>query len=202
MDIDTPGKFIGNLKVFRIFNRGLILNTIRLKHPIYRNKISGLNKSLGPGIISELLKEDLTQEEGIKEQCIVKNPLNLSLKQSKPFIGAINLAHAITRFAIADINSCLIIESSLETLSQNSVKFIQKCFKELRILGFENIIKLIDPGSIILGARISYLQHLISRELIQFVSRRNYFGRENNIKVLPSSLKVRPRLLNTANAAS
>ncbi len=144
MVIDTSGIITGNAKVLRSINRGTILNIIREQHPISRIKISrltGLNKSTVSSIISELLKEDLIHEEEIKDQNIGRNPLNLSLKLGKYFVGAINIDHAITRFAIADIDGSFIGESTLEAVPQNPDKFIQKCSKELMNLCSENNIR-------------------------------------------------------------
>ncbi len=144
MVIDTSGIITGNSKVLRSINRGTILNIIREKHPISRisiSRLTGLNKSTVSSITSELLKENLIHEEEIKDQNIGRNPLNLSLKLGKYFVGAINIDHAITRFAIADIDGSLIAESSLEAPPQNPEKFIQKCSKELMDLCSKNNIK-------------------------------------------------------------
>lgn len=134
MIIDTSGIITGNAKVLRSINRATILNIIREKKPISRisiARLTGLNKSTVSSIISELLKEELIYEEEIKDQNIGRNPLNLSLKLGKYYVGAINIDHAITRFAIADIDGSIIEESSIEAVPQNPEKFTQKCSKEL-----------------------------------------------------------------------
>ncbi len=124
----------GNAKVLRGINRTMILNIIRERQPISRiniARLTGLNKSTVSSIISELLKEDLIFEQLIEDQNIGRNPLNLSLKLGKYYIGAINIDSSLTRFAVADIDGSIKGTSSINTEPKDPVKFTETCIKEL-----------------------------------------------------------------------
>jgi predicted NBD/HSP70 family sugar kinase len=68
-------------------------------------------------------------------------------------------------------------------------------------LGISNIIKAIDPHAIIIGGKITQVWDIIYPEILNVVTQRAYFGRKKNIKILPTSLKVLPRLLGAATLA-
>ncbi len=137
MHADTINIIGGNSKVLRSVNRGAILNMIREMQPISRiniARLTGLNKSTVSSIVAELLEEDLIYEQVNEDQNVGRNPYNLYLKLGKFYVGAINIDHSITRFAIADIDGSIIGKSSINSESQNPEKFVQKCVKELLAL--------------------------------------------------------------------
>ena len=68
-------------------------------------------------------------------------------------------------------------------------------------LGISNIIKAIDPHAIIIGGKITQVWDIIYPEILKVVTQRAYFGKKKNIKILPTSLKVLPRLLGAATLA-
>jgi predicted NBD/HSP70 family sugar kinase len=68
-------------------------------------------------------------------------------------------------------------------------------------LGIANIIKTLDPEAIIIGGRITTAWDIVYPEIMQTLSKRAFFGKNRNIRILPSSLKVRPRLLGAATLA-
>ena len=68
-------------------------------------------------------------------------------------------------------------------------------------LGIANIIKAIDPHVIIIGGKITQVWDIIYPEILNIVTQRAYFGKKNSIKILPTSLKVLPRLLGAATLA-
>ncbi|MHB1688046.1 MAG: ROK family protein [Ignavibacteriaceae bacterium] len=68
-------------------------------------------------------------------------------------------------------------------------------------LGIANIIKAIDPHAIIIGGKITQVWDIIYPEILTVVTQRAYFGRKKIIKILPTSLKVLPRLLGAATFA-
>jgi predicted NBD/HSP70 family sugar kinase len=68
-------------------------------------------------------------------------------------------------------------------------------------LGIVNVIKSVDPHAIIIGGRITNAWKIIYPEIIDVVRKRAFFGKEKNILILPTSLKVRPRLLGAATLA-
>ncbi len=120
--------------MLRGINRGMILNIIREKQPISRiniARLTGLNKSTVSSIISELLKDDLIFEEVNEDQNVGRNPINLSLKLGKYYVGAINIDSSLTRFAVADIDGSVKGTSSFETESKEQNKFIEKCAAEI-----------------------------------------------------------------------
>lgn len=68
-------------------------------------------------------------------------------------------------------------------------------------LGIVNIIKAIDPKSIVLGGKMITAWEIIYPEIIKVVEERAFFGTKKNIQILPTSLDVRPRLLGAATLA-
>ncbi len=147
MHVDSSNVIGGNAKVLRSVNRGMILNMIREMQPISRiniARLTGLNKSTVSSIVAELLDEDLIYEQVNEDQNVGRNPYNLYLKLGKFYVGAINIDHSITRFAIADIDGSIIGKSSITSESQSPEKFVQKCVKELLSLCDKLKIKELD----------------------------------------------------------
>lgn len=68
-------------------------------------------------------------------------------------------------------------------------------------LGVANIIKAIDPYVIIIGGKVTQVWDIIYPEIMSVVKKRAYFGRERNIKILPTSLTTLPRLVGAATLA-
>lgn len=127
----------GNARVLRGINRTLILNIIRERQPISRIDIArttGLNKSTVSSIIYELMGEDLIFEQVAKNMNIGRNPLNLSLKLGKYYVGAINIDSALTHLALADIDGCIKVVSNLKTNKKNPEKLVEHCADELKKL--------------------------------------------------------------------
>ncbi len=115
----------------------MILNIIRERQPISRiniARLTGLNKSTVSSIISELLKEDLIFEQVNEDQNIGRNPINISLKLGKYYVGAINIDSSVTRIALADIDGSIKGTANIETVPKNAVKFVEKCIEELNAL--------------------------------------------------------------------
>ena len=124
-----------NPKVGRNINRAIILNAIREKQPISRTRISEiteLNKSTVSNIVTSLLKEDFVKEEVAKNQEIGRNPLDLSIKRGKNFVGAINIDSLHTTLATVDIDGTIINKSTIETDARNPKAFISHCLDVLK----------------------------------------------------------------------
>lgn len=68
-------------------------------------------------------------------------------------------------------------------------------------LGIVNIIKAIDPKTIIIGGRIITAWDIIYPEIIKVVKENSFFFGDKQIEILPTSLSVRPRLLGAATIA-
>jgi N-acetylglucosamine repressor len=68
-------------------------------------------------------------------------------------------------------------------------------------LGISNILKAIDPQAFILGGKIVQAWDIIYPEINSIVKKRAFYGEKKNILILPTSLKVRPRLLGAATYA-
>lgn len=68
-------------------------------------------------------------------------------------------------------------------------------------LGIANIIKAVDPHVIVIEGRITHVWDIIYPEIMAVVKQRAYFGRMKTIEILPTSLKVLPRLLGAAALA-
>ena len=69
-------------------------------------------------------------------------------------------------------------------------------------LGLVNIIKSIDPRAIIMGGKIIQAWDIIYPEIMNVVKLRAFFGnKEKSTLILPTTLKIRPRLLGAATLA-
>jgi len=68
-------------------------------------------------------------------------------------------------------------------------------------IGIANVIKALDPPAIVIGGRILQSWDLIYPEIMEGLSKRSFFGLEKQVKILPSSLTERPRLLGAATLA-
>jgi predicted NBD/HSP70 family sugar kinase len=68
-------------------------------------------------------------------------------------------------------------------------------------MGIADIIKAVDPEAIIIGGRITSAWEIVYPEIMQTLSIRAFFGKKRNIRILPTSLAVRPRLLGAATLA-
>ncbi|MGA7160532.1 MAG: ROK family transcriptional regulator [Bacteroidota bacterium] len=124
-----------NPKVGRNINRAIILNAVREKQPISRTKISeitGLNKSTVSNIVSSLLDEDLIIEEIVKNQEVGRNPVDLSIKSEKNFVGAIYIDSVHTTLAIVDIDGTLINKVTIDTKPRDPKTFIALCLDSLQ----------------------------------------------------------------------
>ena len=68
-------------------------------------------------------------------------------------------------------------------------------------VGISNIIKIIDPSTIIIGGKITQAWNLIYPQIMNVIEKRAFYDVNKEIKILPTSLKVRPRLLGAATLA-
>ena len=68
-------------------------------------------------------------------------------------------------------------------------------------LGIAEIIKAIDPEAIVIGGKIISAWDAVYPEIMKVVKEQVLYNIEHQIKILPSSLKVRPRLLGAATLA-
>jgi predicted NBD/HSP70 family sugar kinase len=124
----------GNAKVVRNINRSMILNIIRNKQPISRTKIARithLNKSTVSSIVADLINEELVYEQKTFDPNVGRNPLDISLKLGKHFVGAVSIDAAVTRFAIADIDGSILGTSSISSAPQKPEEFLELCRNEL-----------------------------------------------------------------------
>jgi predicted NBD/HSP70 family sugar kinase len=65
-------------------------------------------------------------------------------------------------------------------------------------MGIADIIKSLDPEAIIIGGRVASAWEIIYPEIMQTLEKRAFFGKKRTIHILPTSLRVRPRLLGAA----
>ena len=124
-----------NPKVGRNINRSIILNAIREKQPISRTKISeitGLNKSTVSNIVTTLLDEELVDEEVSKNNEIGRNPLDLSIKRERNYVGAIYVDSLLTTLAVVDIDGTVVSRKSVKTDSADPGAFIPSCLDSLK----------------------------------------------------------------------
>ena len=124
-----------NPKTGRNINRAIILNAIREKQPISRTRISEiteLNKSTVSNIVTTLLKEDLVKEEVARNSEIGRNPLALSIRRGKNYVGAINIDSNRATLAIVDIDGSVEEKLTIDTDAKNPAVFIGRCLDELK----------------------------------------------------------------------
>ena len=65
-------------------------------------------------------------------------------------------------------------------------------------IGFGNVIRALDPPVIVIGGHILKVWDWIYPEILNGLSERSFFGLEKKVKILPTSLKEKPRLLGAA----
>jgi len=124
-----------NPKVGRNINRAIILNAIREKQPVSRTKISeitGLNKSTVSNIVTTLLDEELIREAVSKNSEVGRNPIDLSIKRERNFVGAIYVDSIDTTLAIVDIDGTVMTKMTVKTDASNPKSFIPGCLDTLR----------------------------------------------------------------------
>lgn len=68
-------------------------------------------------------------------------------------------------------------------------------------LGIANIIKAVDPEAVVIGGHIVRAWDIISPEIQTVVKEHILFDIKREVKILPTSLKIRPRLLGAATLA-
>ena len=68
-------------------------------------------------------------------------------------------------------------------------------------VGISNIIKIVDPSAIIIGGKITQVWNIICPQIMNVIEKRAFYDVNKEIKILPTSLKVRPRLLGAATLA-
>ena len=186
----TENIISGNAKVVRNINRSMILNIIRNKQPISRTKIARLthlNKSTVSSIVTDLLNEDLIFEQKTFDPSVGRNPLDLSLKLGKYFIGAISIDAALTRFAITDIDGSVLETSSIESQPREPEKFLKQCLKELNSLSDRHNIENLE------GLGISIAGIVDSKNLIVYFAPNlgwENFNIGNIVKILWPDIKI------------
>jgi predicted NBD/HSP70 family sugar kinase len=65
-------------------------------------------------------------------------------------------------------------------------------------LGIANIIKAVDPATIIVGGRITQAWDLVYPEMMAALAVRAFFGKNGHTSILPTSLSVKSPLLGAA----
>jgi predicted NBD/HSP70 family sugar kinase len=132
------GRVLGiNSKVGRDINRALMLNAIRQHQPISRAKISeltNLNKSTVSSIVASLLEEDLLVESLDRNGGVGRNPLNLSIKNGKHFVGAISLDAPSSKLAIVDIDGTIKARKDIRTSAVSPEVLVKECIAGLNTL--------------------------------------------------------------------
>ncbi len=107
------------------------------------------------------------------------------------------------KYGSTDQHNNLIIDDILE-MANNGNELARKVLNETGDylgLGIANIVKAFDPHAIIIGGRITRAWDIIYPQILKEVEKRAFYGRHKNIIILPTSLKVRPRLLGAATLA-
>ena len=134
----SSGNFLaGNAKLLRQINTGTVLRIIRESQPISRVQIArltGLTKSTVSSIIAELLDDDLIFETPSNERPIGRNPLNLSLRLGKHFVGAIDVDYPVASVAVVDIDGKVKAISTKPMTRGKPDESIAACVEDLKAL--------------------------------------------------------------------
>jgi len=123
-----------NSRVGRDINRSIILNTVRRSQPISRTQISdltGLNKSSVSSIVASLIKEDLLVEAADRSGSVGRNPVNLSVRQGKHYVGAIAFDAPRTLVAAIDIDGTVKAQEEVRTDVTAPEALVAKCLSRL-----------------------------------------------------------------------
>jgi predicted NBD/HSP70 family sugar kinase len=126
-----------NSKVARDINRSIILSTVRRRQPISRAEIAEitrLNKSTVSSIVAGLVDEDLLLESPDHGGGIGRNPVNLTIKQGKHFVGATSFDAPCARVAIVDINGTLKARDEIWTKVVAPESLVEQCIARLNAL--------------------------------------------------------------------
>ena len=94
----------------------------------------------------------------------------------------------------------VLVKDVIESAKNNdeiAVKVLKETGKYLG-MGISNIIRALDPPAIIIGGHILKAWDIIYEDILDGLSKRSFFGLEKSVKILPSSLSVRPRLIGAA----
>ncbi|HTY39446.1 MAG TPA: ROK family protein [Bacteroidota bacterium] len=124
-------------KVARNINRSIVLNTIRRRQPISRagiSTITQLNKSTVSSIVEGLLEEDLLVELPDRGGKVGRNPVNLTVRHGKHFVGAIALDSPCTRLAIIDIDGTIRGRDEIWTKAVSPQLLMPQCIARLDAL--------------------------------------------------------------------
>lgn len=127
----------GSAKLLRKLNTEAILGILRERQPIPRVQIArltGLNKSTVSSIVGELLKGDLIFETVNPDGSVGRNPLNLSLRLGKHFVGAIDADTPVTRVGVVDIDGSVKGISAIHVEPARPEETIASSLKELKKL--------------------------------------------------------------------
>jgi predicted NBD/HSP70 family sugar kinase len=123
-----------NSKIARNINRSVILNTVRQHQPISRARISEitrLNKSTVSSIVANLVDEELLTESPDRGGAIGRNPVNLTVKQGKHFVGAIALDAPLSRVALVDIDGAVKARDEIFTPAVSAESLISQCITRI-----------------------------------------------------------------------
>ncbi len=126
-----------NSKVGRDINRSIVLATVRRRQPISRAEIAEitrLNKSTVSSIVASLIDEDLLIESTNHNGGIGRNPVNLSLRHGRHFVGAISFDAPCTRVAVVDINGSLKAQEEIWPKVVSPGSLVAECVARLNAL--------------------------------------------------------------------
>jgi predicted NBD/HSP70 family sugar kinase len=126
-----------NPQVARDINRSIILNSVRQNQPISRTRISELtrlNKSTVSVIVASLLEEELLVERPDRNGGIGRNPVNLSVRQGKHFVGAISFDSPRTTIAIVDIDGTIRAREEIVTQAVSPRTLVPQCLARIRAM--------------------------------------------------------------------
>jgi predicted NBD/HSP70 family sugar kinase len=93
-----------------------------------------LNKSTVSSIVASLIDEDLLAESPDRSGGIGRNPVNLSVKQDKHFVGAISLDAPWTHVAVVDIDGSIKVRDEIRVDGVSPESLVSECIARVNVL--------------------------------------------------------------------
>ena len=157
---------------------------------------------------SESLKAFLDKQDDTKVISIVRDGQGTvnACEEALPDVVLIDL-HLPVLDSIKTIQSIVSRNEHIKVLSVSAIpndRYAIEAVKETGNYlgeGISNILRALDPPAIVIGGRILQVWNIIYPEILNGLSRHSFFGLEKKVKILPSSLSEKPRLIGSATMA-
>lgn len=157
---------IGNKKLIKNINKGLVIKEIRKNGPISRTQISQ-NTNLGLSTITkicdELLEEELIYDVGEGESTGGRKPINLKFNDNYGYIIGIKIENERIILALTNLKPSIISIKSIDYIRKSSFEVVKK----LLIKALDELVDKISEGQFLgIGIAVSGIVDHINGRLI------------------------------------